>query len=199
MRARRRPAFTLIELLVVIAIIGVLLGLFLPAVQKVREAASRMKCQNNLKQVVLASHNYHDTIGTSPPGLNVSPNSVDPYPYYNCPQPFAGPYTSSLAYLLPYVEQDNVYQQLSAFDPGLFRLNSKSPAWAYGWGPWDFQDSSVPPSLVSGTGKGYPKAANTTIQTYLCPSAPGIRGTYVMDALQFNNRPPQGGFGVSYD
>ncbi len=104
MWVRRRTAFTLLELLVVIGIIGVLLGLLLPAVQKVRESASRMTCENNLKQIALAAHTYESEHGYFPPGLNVSPNSVDPNPQWNWPQPWSGPYTGCLAYLLPYVE-----------------------------------------------------------------------------------------------
>jgi prepilin-type N-terminal cleavage/methylation domain-containing protein/prepilin-type processing-associated H-X9-DG protein len=111
MRVRTpRIAFTLIELLVVIAIIGILLGLLLPAVQKVREAASRLKCTNNLKQIGLACHNYHDAHNALPSGYTTANSYFDG-------ENDVSPGWAWGAYLLPYIEQGNLYQQIHFDQP----------------------------------------------------------------------------------
>ncbi len=108
MDRRQRPAFTLIELLVVIAIIAILIALLVPAVQKVREAAARTQCVNNLKQIGLGLHNYHDTYKKFPPGyVDGNTNSL------STPDNDVGPGWGWAAFVLPYIEQAAVYNQIN--------------------------------------------------------------------------------------
>jgi prepilin-type N-terminal cleavage/methylation domain-containing protein/prepilin-type processing-associated H-X9-DG protein len=143
----RARAFTLIELLVVIAIIAILIGLLLPAVQKIREAANRMKCSNNLKQLGLAIHNYESTYGELPAAYTLL-RTPDP----DANAQFAGRKVglSLLANLLPYVEQDNIYRLLN---PNLS----------------EFDTVNIPPS---GPHAGSNTAYAQVVKTYLCPSDP---------------------------
>jgi len=105
---RRRSGFTLVELLVVIAIIGVMVGLLLPAVQAAREAARRMSCSNNLKQLGLALHNYHDTYNSFAPGYVLQDQNADGTLQYNG----AGSSWGWGAQILPFVEQSALFDQL---------------------------------------------------------------------------------------
>jgi prepilin-type N-terminal cleavage/methylation domain-containing protein len=99
-----RTGFTLVELLVVIAIIGVLIGLLLPAVQKIREAAARTQCANNLKQIALAAHNYHDANLSLPPGY-LGPITISDFNNFF----YSSQGMGVMCYLLPYLEQQNVF------------------------------------------------------------------------------------------
>jgi prepilin-type N-terminal cleavage/methylation domain-containing protein/prepilin-type processing-associated H-X9-DG protein len=130
----RRRGFTLIELLVVIAIIAVLIGLLLPAVQKVRDAAARAKCQNNLKQLGLAAFNYESARQKFPPGVNLDITPPAGFPIQVGNGQFAGPppnpglKQSLFEFLLPYFEQENVYRALDfTVDQYPNTLNQNAP------------------------------------------------------------------------
>ncbi|HEY7424253.1 MAG TPA: DUF1559 domain-containing protein [Gemmataceae bacterium] len=106
-RRRQRVGFTLIELLVVIAIIGILIAMLLPAVQKVREAAARAQCANNVKQLGIATHDFHDTYGFFPPGLGL--NSAGAKPGKPTTYNLTVTYGNAFFYLLPFIEQQGIW------------------------------------------------------------------------------------------
>jgi prepilin-type N-terminal cleavage/methylation domain-containing protein len=177
-RTFRRKGFTLIELLVVIAIIAVLIGLLLPAVQKVREAANRMSCQNNLKQIGLAAQNYQSSYGKLPPGnLGKVLNSggVDENAQFMGPMP----------YLLPYLEQENLYKQIDRAQtimPPTAGTVPPTPVPGPNVGkPADLMDPTVNthPWFETLTGS-YPNPTNYTIankklKAFRCPSDPNVQ------------------------
>jgi prepilin-type N-terminal cleavage/methylation domain-containing protein len=154
---RSRRAFTLVELLVVIAIIGVLVALLLPAVQAAREAARRMSCGNNLKQVGLGLHNYHDTYKTYPPAIS----------YWGAWPP-AGNNESWgwSALMLPFIEQQPLHDAL--------RVTT-----------WSLQTVLQNGNNVSSGGKLYKELLQTSLEVYQCPSDAGGNGHLVHSDRHF--------------
>ena len=128
MTARPRPAFTLIQLLVIIAILAILFGMLFPAIMKVREAAGRMNSQNNLRQIGIACHNYHDTNGRFPSG-NDSNNF------------------SAAAYLLPFLEQDATFKAIDF---------SKPVTDDEGYGPYTSRTAASRREVPPGGARRYP-------------------------------------------
>jgi prepilin-type N-terminal cleavage/methylation domain-containing protein len=146
-----RPGFTLIELLVVIAIIAILIGLLLPAVQKVREAAARTTCANNIKQIALGLMNYESTYGKLPPASQEPwAKAEDSNALLDFTYPF-GPNWAVL--LLPYIEQNALYTQANVQTfPGV---------------PWVYNGGNPPSGTVN---MSWASIRNQSVKTYLCPS-----------------------------
>jgi prepilin-type N-terminal cleavage/methylation domain-containing protein len=141
----RKRAFTLIELLVVIAIIAILIGLLLPAIQKVREAASRMACTNNLKQIGIALHSYNDANKTLPPGCLLSPQFG-----WGDESNFGPPWS---VMVLPYLEQDPLYKTVSA-SVQLYKANAMSQ----------------PFGTLGSPDQGWRSISAVSLNVYKCPS-----------------------------
>ena len=163
----RWRGFTLVELLVVIAIIGILIGLLLPAVQKIRDAAARIQCSNNLKQIVLALQNCADTHeGNMPPAIGTYPANLFGGTEWICPKPVNTGWGGLLYHLLPYIEQDNLY---NATKCGTMAGSQQIPPYTQGFG---IEDGGF------GTVQTAPSATYSQIgmpvKVYTCPADPTL-------------------------
>lgn len=181
MRATRRLGFTLVELLVVIAIIGILIALLLPAVQAAREAARRSQCTNNGKQIGLAMHNYHDTHKMFPPGV-VNCGAWAKTNYYGGVKN-----TSGFVLLLPYIEQQSLYDKLDfrfAMGEGYVAPNTAADVVVPSVNaPYLTTRISVY-ECPSARNMGELQAYNTTYSNYLTVPAGGHRTNWVLSSGQ---------------
>jgi prepilin-type N-terminal cleavage/methylation domain-containing protein len=202
-RVSPRRGFTLIELLVVIAIIAILIGLLLPAVQKVREAAARMQSANNLKQLGLACHNYNDTNHALPPTFGWAPDLPSGQKYVA-----NGVYGTGFFHLLPYIEQDNLFKQ--SYGPHYY-IYTLGPSQKYSYGPYtynfgswsytfsyNYSYSAAPtytylgwpgPSFYAGY------AVSNPVKIFIPPNDPSTYGdytnvSYLMNTAVFDTRMP---------
>lgn len=171
-RLARRYGFTLVELLVVIAIIGILVGLLLPAVQSAREAARRMSCTNNLKQLGLAMHNFESTYKKVPPGYLGPPRTNL---YVNAVNGGPQQYYSVLTYLLPFMEQNNIYNQFPTHLARIERVagSGEDLRWFYTdlnllegkTDPWDLAQFTIPTFMCPSDAKS-PSVVWTRVHVY---------------------------------
>ena len=164
--ARPATGFTLVELLVVIAIIGILVALLLPAVQAAREAARRTQCVNNLKQVALAAHNFHDTNLRFPPGYLGGRNDVGAGGYFNRAQ-----FLGSLVFCLPFMEQQNIYDRLQT-DKRIDNPTNNAYFPGGGW-PGAIPGTNLNSwwnSLTGPNGEQDYATSQTKLSAFLCPS-----------------------------
>jgi prepilin-type N-terminal cleavage/methylation domain-containing protein len=167
-RGAGRPAFTLIELLVVIAIIAILIGLLLPAVQKVRESASRTQCTNNVKQIALAVHNFHDTHKVLPPLLG----PVPPKKYLSS-APTAVPVSNPFFQILPFIEQETRYKETFWGTVPPANNSPDGQTWGPGYSPWGPTSAGGENHLVG-------------VKLYACPSDPSIPVDMVAGPVRMN-------------
>src|SRR5258708_1887423 len=164
-----RTGFTLIELLVVIAIIALLMALLLPAIQKVREAANKMLCGSNIRQIAIASHNYHNDYGRLPPGyLGTLPSNLGTQSAGGPTSIFTATNVGCLFFLLPYLEADNVYNLLSDVDTNIDGYPQQPVPYNMGR-PW-YSTAAAPAGYGTALGAQHQIAAQTFIKGFTCPS-----------------------------